>query len=47
MNMLRAEAIPALVPGANSSTTGDNIFIWESDKPQPSEEEINDKIKEL
>ena len=47
MNMLRAEAIQALVPGANFSTTEDNIFIWESDKPQPSEEEINAKIKEL
>jgi len=47
MNMLRAEAIQALVPGANFSTTGDNIFIWESDKPQPSEDEINAKIKEL
>ena len=42
--MLRAEAIQALVPGANFSTTGDNIFIWESDKPQPSEDEINAKI---
>ena len=29
MNMLRAEAIQALVPGANFSTTGDNILSYE------------------
>ena len=43
----RIEAISALVPDANFSARNGKISIWDSDKEQPTEEEINEKIKEL
>ena len=43
----RSDAIHSLVPDANFTLSNNEIFIWDSDKEQPSEEEIQTKIAEL
>ena len=40
-------AVKALVPKANFSTSDNAIVHWDSEKPQPTEEAIQAKLKEL
>ena len=41
------EAILALVPNADCATSGNEIIAWYDSRPQPTEEEIKEKIIEL
>jgi hypothetical protein len=43
----RGKAIKALIPDANFTLCNDEIFYWDSDKDQPTEEEIISKEKEI
>ena len=43
----RSNAILALVPNANFTLSNDKIFNWDSEKVQPTEEEIVSKEKEI
>lgn len=42
-----SEAILALVPGAQFVTVDNQITVWESPEPQPTNEEIETKLAEL
>ena len=47
MNPHITDAIRALVPNAHF-TTSDNVIVkWDSEEPQPTEEAIQAKLKEL
>ena len=47
MDITKSDAIKALHPNVGFSFINGQINIWESDEPQPTEEQIQAKLAEL
>ena len=45
--MEKSDAIKSLSPNITFSMEGDKVVSWESDKPQPTEAEIEAEVKRL